>query len=199
MRRVEYLLFGLAFGMLGWCGWTLLESRLYQTLHENEFEQTVTRQAFAAAAPALPHPEAPALPHPEVPKGTALGRIEIPRIDVSAIIAEGDSAATLRLAVGHIPGTAFPGEAGNVGLAGHRDSFFRSLARIRLHDEIRVTAKSGVVSLYRVDSIAVVEPADVSVLEPSSRPSVTLVTCYPFHFIGAAPKRFVVKAGSVSF
>jgi sortase A len=191
MRRVEYLLFGLAFAMLGWCGWTLMESRLYQTLHENEFEKTVTHEAFAEVATALPRRA--------VSEGTALGRIEIPRIGVSAIIAEGDSEATLRLAVGHIPGTAFPGEAGNVGLAGHRDSFFRSLARIRLHDEIRVTAKGGVAFLYRVDSIAVVEPADVSVLERGPRPSVTLVTCYPFHFIGAAPKRFVVKAGGVSF
>ena len=126
-----------------------------------------------------------------------MGRIEIPRLGVSAVIAEGEREATLRLAVGHIPGTAFPGERGNVGLAAHRDSFFRPLSRIRLQDEIRLTGDGGASALYRVDSILVVEPADVSVLRPGPHPSVTLVTCYPFHYVGAAPKRFVVRAGLV--
>lgn len=189
MRRVEILLIGLAMVTLGWCVWSLTESRLYQSFHEKQFERNVPRKPLPSASPALPHRA--------VPEGTAVGRIEIERLGVSAVIAEGEAEPTLRLAVGHIPGTAFPGESGNVGLAGHRDSFFRPLARIRLHDEIRLTSEGGNASLYRVDSIAVVEPADVSVLAPGPRPSLTLVTCYPFHFLGTAPKRFVVKAGRV--
>jgi sortase A len=117
---------------------------------------------------------------------------------MSAIIAEGDGEATLRIAVGHIPGTAFPGRGGNVGLAGHRDTFFRALSRIRVHDEIRIAGEGGVAIVYRVASTAVVEPSDVSVLESGPLPSLTLVTCYPFHYVGAAPKRFVVKATRIS-
>jgi sortase A len=187
VKRVEHLLFGLAFSILGWCALSLVDTRLYQRSHRNDFVTNLTSKSLPPASAAMTHRP--------VAEGTAVGRIEIPRIGVSAVIAEGETGATLRLAVGHIPGTAFPGDSGNVALAGHRDGFFRSLARIRLHDEIRLTAEGGAASLYRVDSIAVVEPADVSALEPGSLSSVTLVTCYPFHFVGAAPKRFVVKAG----
>lgn len=190
MRKVERLLFAVAIVTLGWCAWSVIQSRRYQSLHQRDFQRNAVRKTLPAVSPALPPEAAPA-------EGTAVGRIEIPRIGVSAVIAEGEGNATLRLAVGHIPGTSFPGEDGNVGLAGHRDSFFRSLARIRLNDEIRLTAEGGVSSLYRVDSIAVVGPADVSVLQRDPHPSLTLVTCYPFHFLGAAPKRFVVKAGRV--
>jgi sortase A len=191
MKALERILFGVAVILLGWCAFRLMESRLYQSFHENEFEGIALRTTPPAAQPALP-PRT-------VPEGTAIGRIDIPRIGVSAVIAEGVGEATLRVAVGRIPETAFPGENGNIGLAGHRDSFFRPLARIRLHDTVLVTAEGGVSTLYRVASIIVVAPGDVSVLEPGPRPSVTLVTCYPFHFLGAAPKRFVVKAERASF
>jgi sortase A len=134
-----------------------------------------------------------------IPEGSAIGRIEIPRIGVSAVIAEGEESATLRLAVGHIPGTALPGRNGNIGLAGHRDSFFRPLGRIRLQDEVRLTVEGGDVSVYRVDSIAVVDPANVGVLEPGPVSSVTLVTCFPFGYLGPAPRRFVVRARRVPF
>ncbi len=187
--RIEHFLFWLGFSILGWCAVTVAESRLYQAFHRNDFEKTETRGALA--------PIPAALPRPKVPEGTAIGRIEIPRIGVSSIIAEGETDSTLRLAVGHIPGTAFPGENGNAGLAGHRDTYFRPLARIRLHDEIRLTTREGADSLYRVVSIAIVEPGDVSVLESGPLSTLTLVTCYPFHFLGAAPKRFVVRAARV--
>lgn len=186
--RIEHFLFWLGFSILGWCAVTLAESRLYQTFHRNDFEKTETRGALAPF---------PAVARRKVSEGTAVGRIEIPRIGVSSIIAEGETDSTLRLAVGHIPGTAFPGENGNAGLAGHRDTFFRPLARIRLHDEIRLTTKEGPDSLYQVVSIAIVEPQDVSVLESGPLSTLTLVTCYPFHFLGAAPKRFVVRAARV--
>lgn len=186
MRTVEYLLLAIGAAFLGWCAWTLGESRLYQNANRSRFSSPQTPTALPAGVPAPPRRP--------VPDGTAVGRIDIPRIGMSAIIAEGEAESTLRLAVGHIPGTAFPGEGGNVGLAGHRDTFFRSLARIRVDDEIRLTGERGVASLYRVDSTAVVGPGDVGVLEPGPHASLTLVTCYPFHYLGPAPKRFVVTA-----
>ena len=105
----------------------------------------------------------------------------------------GSDAKTLRLAVGHIPGTALPGEVGNVGLAGHRDTFFRRLRDIEPDDLIRILTPDGTYA-YRVERTDIVTPADVWVLDPTSEPTLTLITCYPFTFIGSAPERFVVRA-----
>ena len=105
----------------------------------------------------------------------------------------GSDARTLQLAVGHIPGTALPGEAGNVGLAGHRDTFFRRLQNIRPDDEIRLTTPDGFFT-YRVRRTVIVQPRDVWVLDPTDEPTLTLVTCYPFSYVGSAPQRFIVRA-----
>lgn len=125
--------------------------------------------------------------------GTVLGRIEISTIGLSAIILEGTDARTLRRAVGHIPGTPLPGQQGNVAITGHRDTFFRPLLNIRKDDEIRLTTLSGSYR-YLVDSIKVVDPEDMQVLDKSDDAILTLVTCYPFYFVGPAPNRFVVRA-----
>jgi sortase A len=109
------------------------------------------------------------------------------------MILEGVSQRTLALALGHIPGTALPGSKGNVGIAGHRDTFFRSLAGIHQNDDIVVTTRDGSYR-YHVDSCAVVGPRDTRVLEDSQQPSLTLVTCYPFRYLGPAPERFIVHA-----
>jgi sortase A len=119
--------------------------------------------------------------------------VEIPRLDVSVVVRAGSDARTLQLAVGHIPGTALPGESGNVGLAGHRDTFFRRLKDIRPDDEIRVATPEGQF-VYRVERTVVVEPSDVWVLDPSDSSILTLVTCYPFTYVGLAPQRFIVRA-----
>jgi sortase A len=126
-------------------------------------------------------------------QGSTVGRVEIPRLRVSAVIRVGSDARTLRLAVGYIPGTALPGENGNVGLAGHRDTFFRKLHDINPGDEIRVTTKDGVFR-YFVQRTSIVQPRDVWVLDPTGYPALTLVTCYPFSYIGSAPQRFIVRA-----
>jgi sortase A len=129
-----------------------------------------------------------------VPKaGTLLGSISIPRVRVSSVIVEGTDDHTLTLSVGHIPGTAVPGREGNVALAGHRDTFFRGLRNIRNRDEIVLTTSDGT-HLYEVESTRVVSPDDVDVLNDVGRPLLTLVTCYPFYFLGSAPKRFIVQA-----
>jgi sortase A len=129
--------------------------------------------------------------------GSSIKSIEIARIGLEAMVLEGDDQETLRLAVGHIPGTAVPSLSGNVGLAGHRDTFFRPLERIRVGDVIRVSTDDGQFE-YRVASTLVVLPLNVEVLDDTPRPTLTLVTCYPFHYVGAAPKRFIVRAEMTS-
>jgi sortase A len=123
--------------------------------------------------------------------GDPFGKISIPRIGLSAMIAEGDDEGTLRHAVGHIPGTASPWDAGNVALAGHRDTFFRGLSRVRLDDVILLETPQGTYR-YHVARITVVDPRHVEMLR-SSESDLTLVTCYPFHYIGPAPQRYIVQ------
>ena len=126
-----------------------------------------------------------------------VGKIEIPRLGISKVIGSGVDAKTLSQSVGHVPGTAYPGEPGSVGLAGHRDGVFRRLGEIRAEDLILVTTPDGDFA-YLVDSTAVVPPERTDVLRARKDPSVILVTCYPFRWIGPAPNRFVVWAGTRS-
>jgi sortase A len=126
-------------------------------------------------------------------EGAVLGRIDIPRIGVSVAILQGTTSRTLRHGVGHIQGTALPGEPGNIGIAGHRDTYFRALKDIRKDDMIQLETANGI-TRYEVDLIQITSPSDVGVLAPTSESSLTLVTCYPFYYIGAAPKRFIVHA-----
>jgi LPXTG-site transpeptidase (sortase) family protein len=121
----------------------------------------------------------------------------VPRLHVRAMVREGESDHTLSIALGHIPGTALPGQQGNVGIAGHRDSLFRGLKKVAANDEITFeTASASYV--YRVESTQIVKPEDVGVLKPGPVPELTLVTCYPFEYVGSAPDRFIVKARLVS-
>jgi sortase A len=126
-------------------------------------------------------------------EGSLVGRIDIPRLDLSAIVFEGTSDDTLSRGVGHLRGTAVPGERGNLVLAGHRDTFFRELRNIREGDHVRVKAPDGVYE-YSVDSTSVVQPDQTEVLRPSEDATLTLITCYPFTYIGNAPERFIVRA-----
>ncbi len=130
--------------------------------------------------------------------GSLIGRVQVSRIGLSTVLLEGTGSRNLRLAAGHIPGTALPGEPGNVGIAGHRDTFFRSLQKIRDNDIITLTTPRGPYR-YKVDTVEIVEPDDVDVLDGfSSERRLTLVTCYPFRWVGSAPHRFVVSAREVS-
>jgi len=125
-----------------------------------------------------------------------VGRIEVPRLNLTAIVREGVDAKTLRRAVGHIPSTPLPGMPGNVAMAGHRDTFFRKLRDIKKEDRITVETLHGKYE-YAVESIEIVTPKDVSVLKAAAEPSLTLVTCYPFNYVGSAPNRFIVHARQV--
>jgi sortase A len=127
----------------------------------------------------------------------ALALLRIPKINLEVPILEGTDDISLNRAVGHIVGTPKPGEAGNIGIAGHRDGFFRGLKDIRTGDTIEIVTPNSD-DRYVIDDITVVVPTDVSVLAPRAEASVTLVTCYPFYFIGSAPQRYIVRASLVA-
>ena len=183
MKRVlkwtERLLFAAAIGMLAYCGYVLVAAHVFQNRERRHIEQLIANPQAALTSP----------------KGL-MGRMEIRRLGLSVIVEEGVSAHALRRAAGHIPGTALPGHRGNVGIAGHRDTFFRPLKSIRHNDLITLTTVSGEYH-YRVVSTKVVGPHDVAVLDPSESEILTLVTCYPFYFVGSAPDRFIVRAERV--
>jgi sortase A len=125
-------------------------------------------------------------------RGAPLGVLKISAVGLEVPIFEGTAEITLNRGAGRIEGTAMLGESGNVGIAGHRDGFFRSLKDVKPNDVVEVVTLDGTVR-YRVTELFVVEPTDVYVLDPTERPTVTLVTCYPFYFIGEAPQRYVVR------
>ena len=130
---------------------------------------------------------------PEAELGKPLGSIEIPRLGLSSVVLEGDDAAALLLGVGHLSDTPLPWHHGNTVLAAHRDTFFRPLAHIRKGDVIRFSTADAALE-YVVKELKVVEPTAVEVLEPTSAATLTLITCFPFDYIGPAPQRFIVRA-----
>ena len=192
LRELE--LFFLVFGLIALDVyiWINTSTALYQAYDQWSFER---RLPLAPNVPGAKIPP-PALSLPETkpigPPGV-IGRLEIPSLHLTAMVREGADAATLRRAVGHIPGTALPGRIGNVGLAGHRDTFFRALRNIRRNDRIEIETQNGTY-WYLVESTGVVGPRDMRVLASSNAESLTLVTCYPFYYVGSAPKRFIVHA-----
>ena len=175
--------------LLGYYGYVSVEARLYQAYENRELDAILQSGPSANSHGAAATRATRAAPAP----GTVIGRIEIPRLRVSKIVRAGSDARTLRLAVGHIEGTAFPGGSGNVGLAGHRDTFFRRLEEIQPDDEIRLVTPDGTF-VYQVERTDVVRPDDIWVLDPTDTPTLTLVTCYPFTYVGSAPERFIVRA-----
>lgn len=195
LRRGEIAFCLIGISLLGWAFAAIVDARIYQARQGRAFS-VVERRAAAPSPCIAVSPAAPdAAPEPPAPGADplVLGLIEIPRIGVSAIVREGDDDGTLAVAVGHIPGTARPGERGNMALAGHRDTFFRALRNIRVDDTIAIRTARGRYD-YLVDSTEVVPPEATRVLAPTSDPVLTLVTCFPFDWAGRAPDRFVVRA-----
>ncbi len=184
LRWTQRLLFITGALALGYVGFTLLDARLYQVSAKRSLEgQIHQEQGYHESQP-----------KPALKPGDVLGRVDIPRLGISVAVLQGTSSRTLRLGAGHIEGTPLPGDTGNSGIAGHRDTFFRELKDIRENDEIQLQTATELFH-YEVDWVKVVDPDDITVLEPSTQESaLTLVTCYPFYFVGSAPKRFVVRA-----
>lgn len=186
LRIVERVCLLVAVIALGWYAGVHVSAAREQASWARELERQSTaamHRPAAAAARSRPVPAPRAL----------IGRLDIPRLGLSAIAREGVDARTLRSAIGHVPNTALPGETGNAAFAGHRDTFFRKLQHVRKDDVIRVKTPDGEYE-YVVRELKVVAPTDVSVLDPTDDATLTLVTCYPFDFIGAAPSRFIVRA-----
>lgn len=136
-------------------------------------------------------------PGSRIERGSWLARLEAPSVRLTATVLEGSDDRTLRRAAGHIEYTPPPGQPGNIGIAGHRDTTFRALRGVKVGDPLLLTTADRTYE-YRVSRTWIVEPADVEVLDPTERPALTLVTCYPFSFIGSAPKRYIVRADLVA-
>ena len=178
-RAASYLFLALGLLAVGYSVYVVVDAQAYQAYEQAKFERVSTEE-----------------PSPPLVEGGVIGEIQVPRLHLKAIVVQGDSHTILRRAVGHIPETALPGKPGNVALAGHRDTFFRPLRDIRLGDEIRFKTYARSFD-YVVESIEVVEPRDMSVLESSSGHELTLLTCFPVYYVGPAPRRLVVRAREV--
>lgn len=181
LRWSQIGLFVLGTGLLAYCAFVLADTWVFERQAALKFDQR--------------HLESPALGTTAM--GGLMGRMEIPRLGLSVAVSEGTEESTLRHSAGHISGTALPGRAGNVGIAGHRDTLFRPLRNIRRNDVILLTTLQGEFR-YRVVSTKTVSPSDVAVLSPNGSEILTLVTCYPFYFVGPAPDRFIVRAVRVT-
>ena len=184
--RVLVLTGALAFAC--W-GYLMLRQACFQKAASRVLQQQIAKASTSPQHDVLQAHEA-AIP---LRHGEMIGRLEIPRVNVSVIVLEGADSSVLDVAAGHIPGTALPGLSGNVGIAAHRDTFFRSLREIRVQDRLSFRTPAGIFQ-YAVESTEVVEPSDTGVLRQNTGEELTLVTCYPFNYIGSAPKRFIVHA-----
>jgi sortase A len=201
VRLARGILLLVGVGLLGWCALAYLEARTYQRSSERTLLE-MRRQAPATETSSEVRPDAPqagpaagsvASQVRETVDPGLIGRLEIRRLGLAAIVREGTDRRTLDLAVGHVVGSALPGERGNVCLAAHRDTFFRRLEGVRKGDSIRITTPDAVWD-YTVESLSVVEPGAIDVLASTENAALTLVTCFPFGYVGPAPRRFIVSA-----
>jgi len=202
----QYVLFTIGGLALAYYGFVAIGTGFYQAQLTKQFERDLVNVPVAFPSSERPSTlldtgtplmrATPSNPSGEVlsrRSGVVLGQIEIRKIGLAAMILEGTDNQTLRHAVGHLRDTALPGQRGNVAIAGHRDTFFRGLRNITQSDEITLTTLHGSFH-YVVDFSEIVGPEQTSVLAPSNDSILTLVTCYPFSYIGPAPKRLVVRA-----
>ena len=180
--------------VLGYCAFVFVQAQAFQAYAKWVFDQALGNshpaiQRYSESPVSLPRSSDRTVPEID----SLIGRIEIPRLQLSTMILEGDGDRQLQLGAGHVSGTAFPGETGNVVIAAHRDTFFRPLQRISKKDHIVLTTLGGTFQ-YIVESVQIANPDNTAALRPSVEPTLTLVTCYPFTYVGAAPKRFIVQA-----
>jgi len=208
-RPLEWVLALLGLVCLVWYDVNTYQAIRYQRRQALELERAMERAKLETPAPAPPDTASNSASTPENPtiersipsrnsKGDhqLIGRLEIPRLGLSVMVVDGDDDATLKVAAGHLPDTPLPWEFGNSAVAGHRDSFFRPLSQVKMNDNLRLVTPHGEFH-YVVSSMRVVKPDDLSVLAQNGRSALTLVTCYPFSYVGRAPKRFIVHADHV--
>lgn len=178
-RAGSYFFLAVGLLALGYAGYVVVDAHAFQAYEQSKFENVSIKE-----------PPAPLV------EGGVIGEIQVPRLQLKAIVVQGDSHTILRRAVGHIPETALPGAPGNVVLAGHRDTFFRPLRNIRVGDAITLKTSDGAFQ-YFVESTEVVPASAVEVLNATVGRTLTLITCYPFDYIGPAPNRYVVRAREI--
>lgn len=183
LTAVEHGLMAVGVVLGLWCAAVLLEARYTDRLPP----PTATVMLPGDVSPGRPHL------HGAPDRGTWIARLEAPTVHLSATVLEGSDDRTLARAAGHIEDTALPGQPGNLGIAGHRDTTFRAVRKLRIGDPL-IVSTPGHAYRYRITRTFIVKPEDVSVLDPADHPTLTLVTCYPFEFIGHAPERFIVQA-----
>jgi sortase A len=188
---MEHLLVGIALVALAWYTFAWIST----TREQSALARELADVRIAAASSPRPGPTTGTLRVRPAPR-TVIGRIEVPRLKLSVMAREGADLQTLRTAVGHLPETPLPGESGNATFAGHRDTFFRDLKGVRKGDEVVVTTADGMYR-YVVTATEVVAPTETSVFASTSGHTLTLVTPYPFDYIGTAPERFIVRAEAV--
>jgi sortase A len=206
-HALEWVLMLLGLVCLVWYDVNSYRAIRYQRQQALELERAMERAKLetpAGANPAgsdAPTPENPTIER-SIPSRKSkgdhqlIGRLEIPRLQLSVMVVDGDDEATLKVAAGHLPDTPLPWELGNSAVAGHRDSFFRPLSQVKMNDSLRLVTPHGEFH-YVVSSLRVVKPDDLSVLAQTGQSALTLVTCYPFSYVGRAPKRFIVHADHV--
>jgi len=178
-RIASYFFLAVGLLALGYSLYVVVDARAYQSYEQAKFEAQFENRKR----------EPPLL----LVEGGVIGEIQIPRLHLKAVVVQGDSHTILRRAVGHVPETALPGKPGNVALAGHRDTFFRPLRNVRPGDAITLKTPDRDFQ-YVVESTAIVAASEVGVLAASATRTLTLITCFPFDYLGAAPNRFIVRA-----
>ena len=193
LSRVQYAFWFAGALLCSLCAGAYLERRFYQAAESRRLEEALRFNGTRPVPMPVPAPSQAS----RRAAGSLVGRLEIRRLGLSAIVLEGSDSRTLRRGVGRIPETASPGQDGNVVLSGHRDTFFRPLRQIRAGDRVTLQTPAG---LYRyvVEWTAVVNPTDNASLKATADRSLTLVTCYPFRYVGPAPQRFIVRARQVA-
>lgn len=187
LRWTERALITGGVGLAAWCAAVLVEARFHQTA-QLAVPLVVTQTELRAGGGAVA-----AAPAPAPARGSLVGRLDAPSVKLSTVVLEGSDEGTLSRGSGHIEDTPFPGQPGNIGIAGHRDTTFRALRHIRVGDALVFTTADRLYH-YRISEMLIVGPDDVYVLDATKQPSLTLVTCYPFEFVGHAPRRFIVRA-----
>ncbi|MBZ5695533.1 MAG: class D sortase [Acidobacteriia bacterium] len=183
LNWVSYCLLLTGLAALAYVAYVLASARYYEAIEMGKLEDAVV-QPGGGFGPRV------------VAEGDVIGQIQVPRLGLNAIVVQGDSDDVLRRAVGHVPETALPGQSGNIALAGHRDTIFRPLRDIQVGDIVTLKTSIGD-HTYQVNSTEVVPPTDVEVLQSRGNNELTLITCFPFHYIGHAPNRFIVRAREV--
>jgi sortase A len=188
--------------LLSWPVFVVADSAYVQWSGKHQLARATEVVAFAqsrAAAPQKPTEtivvrKLGSVPATTAPRGSVLGSIDVPRLGLSYVLLEGTDSRTLDKSVGHVEGTAAVGSAGNISVAGHRNTHFRKLEWIHRDDDVIVTAPNGSRYRYRVEWIRLFKSADIQVLDPSHGPALTLITCFPFEYVGSAPLRLIVRA-----